>query len=63
MAAEAEVAELTRTLADPTTYDDAEKAKDIATRHGAAKDRANTLGTQWERLVEQVEAASERARA
>ena len=44
----AEVAELTRTLADPGVYDDAGRVKDLVTRHGDAKDRAARLLDAWE---------------
>jgi ATP-binding cassette, subfamily F, member 3 len=58
---EAEVAELTRTLADPAVYDDAEKVKEVVARHNAAKDRAAELTDEWERLSLELEDATERA--
>src|SRR5680860_1237129 len=53
--AEAEVAELTRTLADPGVYDDADKVKVVVEQHGTAKDRAAVLMAEWEHLFEAVE--------
>ncbi len=63
MAAEAEVAELTRELADPATYDDAERAKELAQRHGAAKDLAARLMDQWEASSTELERAAQRIRS
>ena len=54
-AAEAEVAELTRTLADPQIYDDPVKVKEVVARHGAAKDRAAALFEEWAELESQME--------
>ena len=54
-AAEAEVAELTRTLADPGAYDDPEKVKEIVAKHGAAKDRATALFEEWADLESRIE--------
>ena len=45
---EAEVADLTRTLADPDIYDEAERVRELVTRHGEAKDRAARLLDEWE---------------
>jgi len=59
--AEAEVAELTRTLAEPSLYDDPEKVSEVMRRHGVAKDRAATLFDTWLGLSERVEAATARA--
>jgi ATP-binding cassette subfamily F protein 3 len=61
--AEAEVAELTRALAEPAIYDDPEKVKEVVARHNAAKDRAARLTGEWERLYEAVETATARAGA
>ncbi|MGH8904416.1 MAG: ABC-F family ATP-binding cassette domain-containing protein [Egibacteraceae bacterium] len=55
MAAEAEVADLDRALADPELYEDRQAVRETLTRHGAAKDRAGTLFTEWERLYQAVE--------
>ncbi|MGH8896805.1 MAG: ABC-F family ATP-binding cassette domain-containing protein [Egibacteraceae bacterium] len=60
-AAEAEVADLDRALADPDLYEDPQSVRETLTRHGAAKDRAGALFTQWERLYEAVEEATTRA--
>ena len=54
--AEAEVAELTRALADPHAYDDPEKVKEVVARHGEAKDRAAALFEEWEDLETRIEA-------
>jgi len=56
--AEAEVADLTRTLAEPSLYDDPDKVAEVLRQHAAAKDRAGQLTTRWERLYEQVERAT-----
>ncbi len=45
---EAEVAELTRTLADPDVYEDGERVKELVARHAAAKDEASRLMDAWE---------------
>jgi ATP-binding cassette subfamily F protein 3 len=57
VAAEAEVAGLTKLLADPEVYDVPERAKELAIRHNAAKDRAAALMNDWERLSTELEAA------
>jgi ATP-binding cassette, subfamily F, member 3 len=54
-AAEADVAELTRTLADPSVYEDGEKVKEVVGRHGTAKDLAAELTSEWERLSLELE--------
>ena len=53
--AEAEVAELTRLLADPHAYDDPEKVKEVVAQHGEAKDRATTLFEEWADLETKIE--------
>ena len=58
MAAEAEVADLDRALADPELYADPQAVRETLTRHGVAKDRASALLAEWERLVEAVEQAT-----
>ncbi len=63
MEAEAEVAELTRMLADPSIYADGERVKELVARHNAAKDRAAQLTDEWERLTLELEAATEAANA
>ncbi len=55
--AEAEVAELTRELADPEVYADGGRVKDLVARHGAAKDRAASLLDRWERAQSALEDA------
>ena len=52
---EAEVAELTRALADPGAYDDPEAVKELVARHGEAKDRAATLFEEWADLQTRIE--------
>ncbi len=54
--AEAEVAELTRQLAEPGAYDDAERVKQLVAGHGEAKDRAAALFEQWAELETRIEA-------
>jgi ATP-binding cassette, subfamily F, member 3 len=60
-AAESEVAELTRMLADPEVYDDSEHVQELLIRHNVAKDRAADLTATWERLYTAVEEATARA--
>jgi ATP-binding cassette, subfamily F, member 3 len=62
-AAESEVAELNRALADPSVYDDDEHVAELVRRHGQAKDRADTLMREWEELAVRVERATEAAEA
>ncbi|MFU8841106.1 MAG: ATP-binding cassette domain-containing protein, partial [Nitriliruptoraceae bacterium] len=59
---ESEIAELTRTLADPDVYADGEQVKRLVARHGAAKDEAAALLERWERAqldLEDAEAAAD----
>ncbi|WP_052666975.1 ABC-F family ATP-binding cassette domain-containing protein [Nitriliruptor alkaliphilus] len=61
--AESEVAELTRKLADPSIYEDAEQVKELVARHAAAKDAAADLMARWERAslaLEEAEATAAR---
>jgi ATP-binding cassette, subfamily F, member 3 len=61
---EAEVAALTRQLADPAVYQDTERVKTLISEHGAAKDRAGSLMDEWERAqlaLEEAEAEVEAA--
>ncbi len=60
MQAEAEVAELTRQMAQPDAYDDPGAAKDLVARHGAAKDRADELMAQWEASSTELEKVTAR---
>jgi ATP-binding cassette subfamily F protein 3 len=48
VAAEAEVARLTRVLAEPDLYDDRERSAAVVAEHAAAKDRAAGLMSRWE---------------
>ena len=61
VAAEAEVAELTRAMADPDSYGDAEQVRELVERHGAAKDRAAGLFDEWARLSSAIEQETTRA--
>jgi ATP-binding cassette, subfamily F, member 3 len=54
---EAEIAELTRTLADPDVYADGARVKELVARHGAAKDEAAALLQRWERTQLELEEA------
>jgi ATP-binding cassette, subfamily F, member 3 len=56
--AEAEVADLTRQLADPAVYDDNDRVRDLVRRHEAAKDRAAALFAEWEQLATDLEDAT-----
>jgi ATP-binding cassette subfamily F protein 3 len=58
-AAEAEVASLTRRLADPDLYDDREAAALVVAAHGAAKDAAETLMAEWLELGSRLEDATD----
>ncbi|MPZ72734.1 MAG: ATP-binding cassette domain-containing protein [Nitriliruptorales bacterium] len=53
--AEAEVAELTRALADPAAYGDPEAVKTLVARHVEAKDRAAALFEEWAELETRIE--------
>jgi ATP-binding cassette, subfamily F, member 3 len=60
--AEAEVAELTRQLADPAVYDDPARARTLVEAHGRAKDEAGELLDAWEKAqlaLEEAEAEVE----
>ena len=60
VAAEADVAELTRTMADPEIYEDGERVKRLVARHDEAKDRAAALFSEWEQLATALEEATAR---
>jgi len=60
-AAEAEVASLTRRLADPALYEDRDAAVAVAAAHGAAKDAAEALMAEWLELGTRLEGASDGA--
>ncbi|MEO1063232.1 MAG: ABC-F family ATP-binding cassette domain-containing protein [Actinomycetota bacterium] len=57
--AEAEVAELQATLADPDTYEDPSKVADLTTRYDSAKDRAAELMEAWETVMRRLERAEQ----
>jgi ATP-binding cassette, subfamily F, member 3 len=61
--AEGQVAELTRQLADPGVYEDAERVKGLVADHGAAKDRAAELLDAWEEAQLALEEAEEEVEA
>jgi ATP-binding cassette, subfamily F, member 3 len=59
---EAEVAELTRTLADPDVYADGDRVRRLVAEHATAKDRASELMQRWEAAqlaLEEAEATAE----
>jgi ATP-binding cassette subfamily F protein 3 len=62
-AVERRLAEIERALADPRTYDDPEVGRELAIAHAVTRDQVAVAGERWERLVEQVEAATSEARA
>jgi predicted nucleic acid-binding Zn-ribbon protein len=62
-AAEAEIATLTRQLADPALYDDADKVAELVARHGVVKDRAASLYEAWEQAAGALEAAENKVNA
>ena len=64
MAAEAEVADVQREMAEPGAFDDPGAAKALSARHTDAKNRAMELGVEWEKLVDDLakaEASAARA--
>jgi ATP-binding cassette, subfamily F, member 3 len=56
-AARGQVAEASERLADPTTYGDPARVRDLVARHNAALDRIPALESEERRLVEELEAA------
>ncbi|MBW3662802.1 MAG: ABC-F family ATP-binding cassette domain-containing protein [Actinobacteria bacterium] len=60
VAAEQEVADLTRELADPDVYADGARVKELVRRQGEAKDRAAALMEQWEDASVALEEATAR---
>jgi ATP-binding cassette subfamily F protein 3 len=57
-AAESEVADLNRELAEPETYQDPDKVKELSQRFGEAKDAAARLMDEWERAATELERGS-----
>jgi ATP-binding cassette, subfamily F, member 3 len=55
--AEGELNELTERLADPATYGDADLVRGLVERHNAARDRADSLAADRERLGAELERA------
>jgi ATP-binding cassette subfamily F protein 3 len=56
-AAEAELAELTERLADPSTYADANMARDLVERHNRLRDRTDELAAERARLTDALATA------
>ena len=52
-----QVAELQAELANPDTYDDPDRLRELTTRHDAAKDRASALMTDYETIQRRLERA------
>jgi ATP-binding cassette subfamily F protein 3 len=60
-AADEELAELSRRLADPAVYADAATVRDLIARHNAARDRSDVLAADWARLAAELEEAEREA--
>jgi ATP-binding cassette subfamily F protein 3 len=54
---EAELAEITEHLADPSVYANGDAVRDLIERHNAARDRGEQLAAEWARLTAELEAA------
>jgi ATP-binding cassette subfamily F protein 3 len=54
---EAELAEVSASLADPAVYADGEAVRNLIERHNAARDRGEQLAAEWARLTAELEAA------
>jgi ATP-binding cassette subfamily F protein 3 len=54
--ADAELAELSERLADPTTYADPAQVRELIERHNAARDRSDRLAADWARMGAELEA-------
>ncbi|MFP4635998.1 MAG: ABC-F family ATP-binding cassette domain-containing protein [Nitriliruptoraceae bacterium] len=59
--AEAEVADLNRVLAEPATYEDGERVRELVAAHAAAKERASQLFARWEQTQLAIEEAEAEA--
>jgi ATP-binding cassette, subfamily F, member 3 len=57
-AAEQRLAEIEQRLADPRTYDDPEVGRELSIAHAVTRDQVAGASRRWERLVEEVEAAT-----
>ena len=55
--ADADLAEASERLADPSVYADAALVRDLIERHNAARDRSESLAAEWTRLSAELEAA------
>jgi len=60
-ATDAELAGMSEQLADPATYADHHAFRELIDRHNAARDRAESLATEWSRLSAELEAAEAQA--
>ena len=54
---DASLAEMSERLADPATYADHHAFRKLIDDHNAARDRADQLATEWERLSTELEQA------
>jgi ATP-binding cassette subfamily F protein 3 len=54
---DAELADVTQQLADPSVYADGEAVRALIDRHNAARDRGEQLAAEWTRLSTELEAA------
>ena len=61
-AAEAKVVQLQRELSQPETYGDGDRVRELAAEYEAAKDKAASLMTEWERAALEVERGAVAAR-
>jgi ATP-binding cassette subfamily F protein 3 len=59
-ACERERDQLEAALADPGTYQDAERARELTLRHGVISERADELLTRWEQQLAELEAVEAR---
>ena len=62
-AAESDVADLQRQLADPAAYEDNDKVQELVRRYDEAKDRAASLMDQWMARSEELERTERRFKA
>jgi ATP-binding cassette subfamily F protein 3 len=59
-ACERERDQLEAALADPETYQDSERARELTLRHGVISERADELLTRWEQQLAELEAVEAR---
>ena len=60
-AAESEERRLQARLADPEVYEDSARVRELVSAHRLAEDQVASLTEQWEALVDQLDAAEDRA--